>query len=75
MSNFEKKIGSSNFNAKMMYIELNEKIEQMSKWIHFGMMKLTYPLIVVPSAIVTAINYFIYDLNNDDAFYLSSPLM
>lgn len=69
------KLGSSDLDAKIMYIQLNEKIEQMCQWIYFGLMKLTYPLVMLPSAIVTAINYFAYDLNNDDTFYLSSPLM
>ena len=53
---------------------MNEKVEEMSKLIHFCLIKLTYPLIAFPSAIVTAINYFIYDLN-DDAFYLSAVVM
>lgn len=58
-----------------MYMELNEKIEQMTEWILLGLVKLTYPLIVMPSAAVTAINYFIYDLSGEDIFYLSCPLM
>lgn len=50
-----------------MYRKLNEKIEMMTKSIHFAMLKLTLTAGTIPPLLISMINYFIYDLN-DEAF-------
>lgn len=55
-------------------IKLNGKIERMSQLIHFMLAKLTFVGCVLPDLILTTINYFIYNLN-DESFHLSIPMM
>lgn len=57
-----------------MYIEVNEKIEQRSKLIHFVLTKFTLFGLLLPSLLTTLINYLFYDLGAD-TFYWSSPMM
>lgn len=49
------------------YIKLNEKIETISKWIYFAIRIFTF-IIMVPALLVTAVNYFVFDLKNDSFF-------
>lgn len=51
-----------------MYIELNEKIEQMSRLLYVVTVKLTIPGSILPAVFITAINYFLYDLGDESFF-------
>lgn len=59
---------------EIKYIELNEKIERMSKIVHFFIVKVVYVQSFLPPILITMINYFIYDLK-DDSFYMVIPMM
>lgn len=55
-------------------MELIENIEKISKLFYITFMRLTFVSISSSSLIITAINYFIYDLK-DESYYLSFPVM
>lgn len=57
-----------------MYIDVNEKIEQRSKLIHFVLTKFSLFGLLLPSLLTTLINYLFYDLGAD-TFYWSAPMM
>lgn len=56
-----------------MYTALNEKIEHTSKWIRF-IIKLITVLVALPNLLVSYINYFIYDLE-EESFILACPML
>lgn len=60
--------------SKAKYIELNEKIERVSKILEFLLIKLTTAGAVLPSVIITIVDYFILDLG-DESFFLPYPIM
>lgn len=66
-------IGSldSTSNATM-YAELNGKIEQMTELMYFAVVKLTPVGVMMPALIITIVNYYLYDLD-DESFFL--PLL
>lgn len=55
------------------FSKLHNKIEQMCKWIYFGLFKITASVFVLPVLIITISNYFILDLG-ERSFFLSSPI-
>lgn len=59
---------------RAMATEMDERIELISKVLHFILTKLTVAGIHLPPIVLTAINYFIYDLK-DDSYVLPFPLM
>lgn len=61
-------------HAKITYNDLNEKIERVSKIIHFLTAKLSWAGVVLPSLPITAVNYFIYDLE-EESYYLPFPVV
>ena len=67
-------VGASDTALKIKFSELNEKIERISKLIHFILVKLTLAGVELPAFFITLINYFIYDLK-DDSYYFSFPIM
>lgn len=56
------------------YNMLNEKIERMSKWTHFALMKATVLLLSLPLIVMPLVDYFVYDLG-DESFEESDVLM
>lgn len=44
----------------------------MSLLLHFGLVNLSFAVVIIPPLVITLANYFIYDLN-DDSFYLLYP--
>lgn len=60
--------GSHDVATESHYIELNAKIERISRIIDFLMMKLMFPAFIVPAVIITLVNYFIYDLKGESYF-------
>lgn len=66
--------GSQNPIAEAEYIKINLNIEQISKIFNLLLTKLTTTGIILPCVIITAINYFIFDLG-EDSFYLPIPVM
>lgn len=50
-----------------MYDEVIEKIEQMSKLIHFGLIKVSFVCSVTVPVLMTSLNYFIFE-KGDESF-------
>lgn len=48
-----------------MYDEINEKIERISKKLHFAMIKVSYSGTILSPLLTTLANYFINDLGTD----------
>lgn len=65
---------SQNASQKLKFLETSEKIEQTSKLLDFALVKLTSAGAVLPTQVIVAVNYFIYDLG-DESYYLSFPMM
>lgn len=61
-------------NLQIKCFKLNKKIEQISVVIHILLAKLTYIVCILPDISVTAINYFILNLN-DESFQLAIPVL
>lgn len=61
-----------NVILKTMYRRLTEKIERMSIILHFGLVNLSFGVVIIPPLLITLANYFLYNLN-DDSFYLLYP--
>lgn len=51
-----------------MYAELSEKIELITKFMYFAVVKLTPIGVMVPALIITIVNYSVYDLGNESFF-------
>lgn len=56
----------------MNYNELNEKIERICRLIYITLTECTIPGLMVPCFLITAVNYFVYDLG-DESFYVPCP--
>lgn len=61
-------------NAARKYGELIEKIEIMSKFVCIALTKITVSAGFISASLVTVINYFVYDLENE-SFFLTLPLL
>lgn len=72
---FFSKIGlmTNSVSISTDYNRLSVKIEQMSKFIRYTLVDLTFTAMVLPPIILTSINYFIYDLN-DESYFLPFPV-
>lgn len=68
-----KYIGSLDVNSKIVYMKLSTKIDGITEIFYFAIMKLTIPWIMLPSLVVTTINYIIYGLGKE-SFYLPYPV-
>lgn len=67
-------IGSKNEStSRIMYFELNEKIERMSKFVHFVLMRVSYLGAILPPLLTTLSNYFILNLGNES--YQLQPML
>lgn len=57
-----------------MYMELTEKIERMSKLVYTIFVEASLAGLITPPMLITLVNYFIYDLN-DESYHLPTPVM
>lgn len=57
-----------------MYLELNEKIERMSKVVYSIFVEASVVGLLLPPLLITLVNYFIYDLKSE-SFALPTPVM
>lgn len=69
------KIGQSDSASHAVnYNELNGKIERICRLIYITTAQCSTPGIIAPSFLITAVNYFVYDLS-DESFYISCQMM
>lgn len=76
-SNREKNISTGRRNStatKNLYAKFNERIERISQFIYFILVKLSLAGMAMPALLITLGSYFILDLG-DESFYLPSPMM
>lgn len=57
-----------------MYIKLNERIERIFKLLHFLFVEMSIVGVVLPAALITIVNYFVYNLG-DESWFLPCPAM
>lgn len=62
------------FKHHVMYVELNEKIERMSKHVYSIFVEASLVGLVMPPLLITLVNYFIYDLS-EESYFLPTPVM
>lgn len=67
-------IVETNAERILFYNKLNEKIERVSKILHFCFVYLTEIAVIVPYLIITIVKYTIYD-QADESFYLPLPVL
>lgn len=67
----ENQTGCRNPGSQAKYNAANEKIERMSKLIHFILLKVNVPMMTVPIIIKVTSNYYIFDLG-EEAFATSN---
>lgn len=60
--------GSKNSVSKFIYIELNKKIEWMSKQMYHILIDGSFVAAIFPATLITAINYFWHDLGDQSYF-------
>lgn len=65
---------SNDLIAMSKYTNLNKKIELLSKIYYFFVVKLTMPGVLMPSFVLTIVNYFVYNLEND-SYFLPMPIV
>lgn len=61
-------------HAKSIYSELNLKIEKMCDFIYFALVDVSLVGFLLPALLITLINYYVYDLN-EESYLLPSPTM
>lgn len=61
-------------NSTAVYIKLNGNIEWTCQLLEITIVKLTSAGVLIPPLLITAVNYFIYDLK-DESYYLVCPVM
>lgn len=71
---FYLRTGSNDLTRKIMDMELNDKIEWISRWIYFLQVKVTIAAFVLPAVLITLINYFVLD-KKDRSYFLPIPIM
>lgn len=67
-------VGWHNLESRRMYIELNDKIERIFKLLHFLFVEMSIIGVVLPAAVITIINFYVYNLG-DESFFLPCPAM
>lgn len=65
--------GLENPTLKVMYENMNEKIEKRGEMVHFALMDITLHGIMIPNLIMSYFNYFTTDMDRD-AFRLAFPI-
>lgn len=58
----------------MKYVELKKDIDLTCKLLDMTIVKLTFIVVLVPPLLISAVNYFIYDLE-DESYFLICPIM
>lgn len=61
-------------HARIMYIKVNERIEQWNKIIYCISAEISCAGVVLPPLLITSVNYFIYDLK-EESYLLPFPVM
>lgn len=61
-------------HSRIMYNEMNEKIERISKLVYSIFVEASIAGLVVPPLLITLVNYFIYDLK-EDSYFLPTPVL
>lgn len=61
-------------DLRIIVDKMAEKIEFISKMVHFGLTRVSFCGVTLPAIAVTATNYFVYDLK-EDSYFLSVPMM
>ena len=62
------------FRTVILYGKLIEKIERITMINEFTLTKLSVVAAILPSALITLVNYFVYDLR-DESYQLPFPVM
>lgn len=60
--------------SRVMYTELNEKLERMSKFVYTVFVEASLAGLIIPPLLITLVNYFIYDLS-EESYFLPTPVM
>lgn len=72
--NLNNSIGLDNPVMSKIFNEMSVKIERMSRFFNSVLTRLTTAGIMLPSLIITLVDYFIYDLGKE-SYYLSWPIL
>lgn len=59
--------------SKQIFADANEKIENFTKFIFFVSIKMTFPGVMLPTFVISYLNYFTTDLGGE-AFTLAFPI-
>lgn len=57
-----------------MYEKLSQNIEHLSKWFYITTMILAIGVAMLPTTLMSMINYYVYDMG-DESFEIPSPMM
>lgn len=60
-------------HSQIIYNEMNEKIERISKLVYTIFVEASIVGLVLPPLLITLVNYFIYDLK-DESYFLPTPV-
>lgn len=66
--------GWSNKCSATLYTQTNQDIEKVCEIIYLIMTKLSVAGTILPPLLLTAVNYFVYDLH-DESYFLPFPVM
>lgn len=67
-------IGAQSAESIIMYEQLNQKIESMSKWLRFFMISMLYASAFIPIFCQSLFNYYVNDMG-EESFKLTFPFM
>lgn len=57
-------------NAAIIYIALNDSVENISRMVYL-ILKVSAIVMMIPAALLTIVNYFIFDLGNGSYFLIA----
>lgn len=61
-------------NSKAIFYEIIEQMDQMADRVHFVLIKITFPVILIADPLMSAVNFFILDFGQE-SFVMSAPLL
>lgn len=65
--------GLQNEASKAIYVEVNDRIEKWSQIVHFVLVNVSIPFLILPKYLVSFYLYYTTDMGND-AFELPLPM-
>lgn len=65
--------GLHNPISKQIYTEASKKVETLSEFVYFVMVKISVPGVMLPSCLITVSNYLMADLKAE-SFFLPFPV-